>query len=79
LRDLICQYWEAIMGLRYTRRPRYGPFHVNVGEHGVSSVTFKLGRVSWRVWSRREGGRRRGLSSIDLPGPFSYRREGTRR
>jgi hypothetical protein len=66
------------MGLRYTRRPRYGPFRVNVSEHGVSSVTLKLGRVSWRVWSRRDR-RRRGLTSIDLPGPFSYRREGTRK
>ncbi|MCM3925388.1 DUF4236 domain-containing protein [Frankia sp. AiPs1] len=64
------------MGLRYTRRPRYGPFHVNVSEQGVSSVTLKLGRVSWRVWSRH---RRGGLSSVDLPGPFSYRREGRSR
>ncbi|WP_261554168.1 DUF4236 domain-containing protein [Frankia tisae] len=61
------------MGLRYTRRPRYGPFYVNVSERGVSSVTLKLGRISWRVWSRN---RRGGLSSVDLPGPFSYRREG---
>ncbi|SNQ47337.1 conserved hypothetical protein [Frankia canadensis] len=60
------------MGLRYTRRPRYGPFHLNISEQGVSSVTLKLGRVSWRVWSRDR--RRRGLSSVDLPGPFSYRR-----
>jgi hypothetical protein len=64
------------MGLRYARRPHYGPFYVNVSEHGVSSVTLKLGRVSWRVWSRR---RRAGLSSVDLPGPFSYRNDGTRR
>ncbi|ABW16236.1 DUF4236 domain-containing protein [Frankia sp. Mgl5] len=64
------------MGLRYTRRPRYGPFHVNVSENGVSSVTLKLGRVSWRVWSKN---RRGGLSSVDLPGPFSYRRDGRRR
>jgi Protein of unknown function (DUF4236) len=64
------------MGLRYTRRPRYGPFHVNMSENGVQSVTLKMGRVSWRVWSKR---RRSGLSSVDLPGPFSYRREGSSR
>lgn len=64
------------MGLRYTRRPHYGPFYVNVSENGVSSVTLKLGRISWRVWSRRS---RRGLSSVDLPGPFSYRRPARRR
>ncbi|MBL7490116.1 DUF4236 domain-containing protein [Frankia sp. AgB1.9] len=64
------------MGLRYTRRPKIGPFHMNVGEHGVSSVTLKLGRVSWRVWSKRGHG---GLSSVDLPGPFSYRRESSSR
>ncbi|WP_084010490.1 DUF4236 domain-containing protein [Pseudofrankia sp. DC12] len=64
------------MGLRYTRRPRIGPFHLNVSEHGVSSVTLKLGRVSWRVWSKQ---RTSGLSSVDLPGPFSYRREGRSR
>jgi hypothetical protein len=64
------------MGIRYTRRPRYGPFHVNISEHGVQSVTLKVGRISWRVWSRRHRG---GLSSIDLPGPFSYRRQARQR
>jgi uncharacterized protein DUF4236 len=64
------------MGLRYTRRPRYGPFHVNISENGVQSVTLKLGRISWRVWSKRQ---RAGLSSVDLPGPLSYRRSAKRR
>nr|WP_261561460.1 DUF4236 domain-containing protein [Frankia tisae] len=37
------------------------------------SCSSSPGRISWRVWSRN---RRGGLSSVDLPGPFSYRREG---
>lgn len=60
------------MGFRSTFRPRFGPFVVNTGrDMRPSSVTLRLGPISWRLWSRR--GARRGVSSVDLPGPYSYR------
>lgn len=58
------------MAVRVTARPRYGPVRVNMGRRGVSSVTVRLGPVSWRLWSRTA---RPGLSSVDLPGPLSWR------
>ncbi len=58
------------MALRYTGRPKIGPFRINMGSHGPSSISLKLGPVTWRVWSRRQ---RSGMSSVDLPGPFSWR------
>ncbi|MBX6389331.1 MAG: DUF4236 domain-containing protein [Frankia sp.] len=61
------------MSLHYSRRSHFGPFHVHVTENGVSSVTLRLGRVSWQVWSRHR--RRPGLSRINLPGGFYYRRD----
>jgi hypothetical protein len=53
-----------------SRRHRVGPFRVTVGGRGVSTVALALGPVSWRLWSRTN--RRRGLSSVNLPGPFTY-------
>ena len=59
------------MGLRSTFRPNFGPFAVNTGrDMRPSSVTLKIGPFRYRLWSRRS---RRGLSSVDLPGPVSYR------
>jgi Protein of unknown function (DUF4236) len=59
-----------IMSLRVTARPRIGPLRINTGRSGITSVTLKLGPVSWRLWSRTS---RTGLSSVDLPGPLSWR------
>jgi hypothetical protein len=58
------------MALRVTARPGLGPLRFNTGTRGLTSVTLKLGPVSWRLWSRTG---RAGLSSVDLPGPVSYR------
>lgn len=58
------------MPLRVTARPRLGPLRINTSTRGVTSVTLKLGPVSWRLWSRTS---RSGLSSVDLPGPLSWR------
>lgn len=58
------------MGLRSTFRPRFGPFAVNTGTKGVTSVSMRVLGVTVRLWDRRG---RRGVSSIDLPGPVSYR------
>lgn len=65
------------MGIISTWRPSFGPFRVNTGRRlRPTSVTMRLGPVSFRVWSP---GVRRGISSIDLPGPFSFRPSGRRR
>jgi hypothetical protein len=58
------------MSFRITARPKVGPFRFNAGTRGLTSVTFTLGPVSWRLWSRTG---RTGLSSVDLPGPLSWR------
>jgi TRAP-type C4-dicarboxylate transport system permease small subunit len=58
------------MSFRITARPKAGPFRFNTGTRGLTSVTLKLGPVSWRLWSRTG---RTGLSSVDLPGPLSWR------
>lgn len=58
------------MGIRYTGRRTIGPFVLNGGLGGLSSVSVKVGPVSVRVWSRHHA---RGVSSVDLPGPWSYR------
>lgn len=64
------------MGIRFTRRFRVGPFVLNAGLRGLSSVSLRLGPVSWRLWSRHH---ERGVSSVDLPGPLSYRPPARRR
>lgn len=58
------------MGFRSTYRPSVGPFRFNTGTHGLTSITVKLGPFSYRLWSRTK---KPGVSSIDLPGPVSYR------
>ena len=58
------------MGFRYTGRRTLGPFVLNGGLRGLSSVSVRLGPITVRVWDRTA---RRGVSSVDLPGPWSYR------
>lgn len=60
------------MGLRNTGRTTIGPITVNYAASGrPSSVSIGLGPARFRLWSQRGDGA--GLSSVDLPGPWSYR------
>lgn len=58
------------MSLRSTFRPRFGPFTVNTGQRGVTSVSMRLGPFTFRLWDPKG---RSGVSSVDLPGPISFR------
>lgn len=65
------------MSFRSTFRPTLGPFALNTGsDMRPSSLTVKVGPVRLRLWSRSA---RRGVSSVDLPGPVSYRPSAPRR
>lgn len=58
-------------GMRSTYRPRVGPFTINTSTRtGVSSVSVGAGPLRYKVWDRKGN---TGLSSVDLPGPISYR------
>lgn len=59
------------MSFRITTRKRLGPVVLNFGTKGVSSVALALGPVRYRVWSRT--GSPQGVTSVNLPGPVSYR------
>jgi|GEM_PF-2887521 len=60
------------MGFRNTGRTTIGPISVNYAASGrPSSVSIGLGPARFRLWSQR--GDSAGLSSLDLPGPWSYR------
>lgn len=66
------------MGFRNTGRSTIGPFTVNYGKNAMpSSVSVGVGPLRFRVWSK--SGAPRGVSSIDLPGPYSYRPNQQRR
>lgn len=65
------------MGFRSTYRPRIGPFAINTGTQGVNSVTVRLLGVTVRLWDKT--GKRGSVSSVDLPGPLSYRPRKERR
>lgn len=58
------------MPVRVTGRPRFGPLRFNYSIKGLTSIAFKAGPITWRLWSRTGF---RGLSSVDLPGPWSWR------
>lgn len=61
----------GMRGMRSTYRPKVGPFTLNTSTRtGLSSVSVGLGPLRYKVWDRRG---RAGLSSVDLPGPISYR------
>lgn len=59
------------MGIHHRRRRKFGPFYLNSGDHGLNSVSLKLGPASFKVWDKK--GRKKGLTSVDLPGGYSYR------
>jgi len=61
----------GVRGMRSTYRPRIGPFTLNTStQTGLSSVSVGTGPLRFKVWDRKGN---TGLSSIDLPGPISYR------
>ena len=61
------------MPLRNTRRSHIGPLVVNYSaDSRPSSVSLKLGPTTFALWSRTK---KAGLSSVDLPGSYSYRNE----
>lgn len=58
------------MAFRSTFRPTAGPFTLNTGTKGPTSATVRLFGITFRLWDRKG---RTGVSSVDLPGPLSYR------
>jgi len=60
-----------VPGMRSTYRPSFGPFTLNTSTRtGASSVSLNAGPLRFKLWDRKGN---RGLSSVDLPGPISYR------
>lgn len=55
---------------RVTSRPRIGPFVLNLGRGGLTSVSLKAGPMRYMIWSRKY---RPGFSSMDLPSGLSFR------
>lgn len=58
------------MGFRLGSK-RVGPFRINFGKSGITSVSMKSGMLNFRLWSANG---QRGVSSIDTPGMGSIRR-----
>lgn len=51
------------MGLNFRMRPKWGPFRLNIGKRGVSSLSTVLGPLTINSSGRK---------TINLPGPFSW-------
>lgn len=61
------------MPLRNTHRTHLGPLVVNYSaDSRPASVSLKFGPTTFALWSRTK---KAGLSSVDLPGSYSYRTE----
>lgn len=61
----------GVRGVRSTYRPRIGPLTLNTSARtGLSSVSIGTGPLRFKLWDRRGN---TGLSSVDLPGPISWR------
>lgn len=61
----------GVRGVRSTYRPRVGPLTLNTSARtGLSSVSVGTGPFRFKLWDRRGN---TGLSSVDLPGPISWR------
>lgn len=59
------------MGFRNTYRPKFGPFTFNFDKgFKLSSATIRIAGVTYRLWSKRQ---ERGIASVDIAGPYSYR------
>jgi hypothetical protein len=52
------------MGLNFRARPRLGPFRLNIGKRGPTSLSTVLGPLTHNS--------RTGKWTINLPGGFSY-------
>lgn len=65
--------------LRFTTRPslRIGPARIsaNVGDAGLNSLSIRALGLTYNVpiSATARNNRRAGVSSVDLPGPVSYR------
>lgn len=67
----IANTFVPIPGVRSTYRPKVGPLSFNTSaQKGLSSVSVGVGPFRSKIWDRNGN---TGLSSIDLPGPLSYR------
>lgn len=55
------------MSLRYRRRHSAGPFRLNFGRRGLSSVSIKLGAITWNLTRKR--------ATVDLPGGLYWQHE----
>lgn len=71
-RQQVQQRRERNGSFRVTKRSNVGPFVVHYSMKGVSSIGFKMGLLTYRLWSR-DPNAKRGMTSVDLPGPISYR------
>jgi hypothetical protein len=58
------------MPFTFRKHPHLGPIRFNFTEHGLSSITIRVGRWSWNS--------RTGRHSVDLPGPVNWRSRGRR-
>ena len=56
------------MPIQYRKVIKFGPFRLNIGNHGLSSWSFAIGKWSWNSRTRKH--------RVDLPGPFSWRSGG---
>lgn len=59
------------MSINYRKRVSAGPLKFQFTQNGLSSVSLKVGPITSRLWSRTQS--RRSVSSVNLPGGFSYR------
>lgn len=59
------------MGLRNTHKTKIGPLTVNYNKKFMpTSATIRLAGMTYRLWGKTKS---RGLASVDLPGPWSWR------
>ena len=60
------------MKARFTARKKVGPFSINIGSRGITSVSVRGGGVTTSLWSKQRGARPR-VTSLDTPGLGSVR------
>lgn len=65
------------MGFRNTYRHKVGPFTLNFDKgFKLSSATVRIAGVTYRMWSKSQ---ERGIASVDITGPYSYRPKAKRK
>lgn len=65
--------------IRVTKRMRFGPFYGNLSTRGLQSAGIQLGPIVIRLFDLNEGLIKPRLTSMDMPGMFSYRPNNRRR